>query len=174
MAIYVPQILGYEPFYIQKDGASTATNILTAYGVIVKDSGYPMNRKVKQPYANHWNDRDGDDEWNTRLYYEAFTYNLECAIFVRNSNGDDAARAELETAVRAFENFIKQGEFSFFSAWHKFGFQHVRTDEFHAPPASEFLVYQDTARVIFTLTVKVNDPMTDMTYDSTNNAIVTL
>lgn len=172
MAIYVPQILGYEPFYIQRDGDTTATNILSSYGVIVKDSGYPMNRKAKAPYNNDWKDRDGDDEWNQRIVYEAFDYTFECAIFTRNSNGDQEARQELYAAARSFQNFIRNGEFSFYSAYTRFGFRRARVQEFHDPGASGFSTFGDTARVIFSFTVKVNDPTTDMRYNGSNNKIV--
>lgn len=170
MAIYVPQISDYAPFYIQRDSDATATNILSTYGVIVKDSGYPMNRKAKEPYKNDWKDRDGDDEWNTVLHYEAFTYNIECAIFTRNVNGVAAARQELESAVRAFENFLRNGEFKFYSAYHNFGFQKARIDEFSALGSAAFSTFADTARVIFSVSIKVNDPTTDMTLS--NNQIV--
>lgn len=171
MAIYVPQISDYAPFYIQKDGDANATNILSTYGVIVKDSGYPMNRKAKEPYKNDWKDRDGDDEWNTVMHYEAFTYTIECAIFTRNVNGVAAARQELETAVRAFENFIRNGEFKFYSAYHNFGFRKARIEEFSSPGSSGFSTFADTARVIFSVSFKVNDPTTEMTFS--NNQIVT-
>ena len=170
MAIYVPQISGYEPFYIQRDGDASATNILSAYGVIIKDSGYPMNRKAKAPYNNDWKDRSGDDEWNRVINYEAFNYTFVCALFARNVNGDSAARQELKDGIRAFQNFIKNGEFKFYSAYTKFGFQRVRIEEFHDPGEAGFRTFGDAARVIFSFTVKVNDPVTDMVLS--NNQIV--
>ena len=131
MAVFIPTISGYEPFYIHRDSDATATNILTTYGVVVKDSGYPMNRKAKEPYKNDWKDRSGDDEWNTQINYEAFTYELEAAIFIRVTSQvtEATARQQLAAAVRSFEDFIKSGEFKFYSAWHCFGFQKARIDE---------------------------------------------
>ena len=174
MAVYIPYIEGYEPFYIHRDADATATNILNTYGVVVKDSGYPMTRKAKEPYKNEWHDRSGDDEWNTTINYEAFTYKLEAAIFVRITNQvtEATARQQLAAAVRAFQDFIKNGEFKFYSAWHCFGFQNVRIDEFPEPEASKFGVCGDLVRVYFSFTVKVNDPLTAMTYNSTQNKIV--
>jgi hypothetical protein len=174
MAVFIPTIAGYEPFYIHRDADATATNILTTYGVVVKDSGYPMNRKAKEPYKNDWKDRSGDDEWNTQINYEAFTYDLEAAIFIRVTGQvtEASARQQLAAAVRSFEDFIKNGEFKFYSAWHCFGFQKVRIDEFHAPDSSKFGICGDLVRVYFTFSVKVNDPITAMTYNSTQNKIV--
>lgn len=174
MAIYIPTISGYEPFYIHRDADATATNILQTYGVVVKDSGYPMGRKAKTPYKNDWKDRSGDDEWNTQINYEAFTYDLECAMFVRITTlvPESTARAQLSAGVRAFEDFIKNGEFKFYSAWHCFGFQKARIDEFRAPSSDKFAIVGDFVRVFFSFTVKVNDPITAMTYNSTQNKIV--
>lgn len=169
MAIYVPDIRDYAPFYIQRAGDTNAIDVLSAYGIVVKDSGYPMQRKVKAPYKNEWKDRNGDDEWNTVLSYEAFEYTFECAIFSKNADSQ-TARQELKNAVRAFQNAIKNGEFKFWSAWSRFGFQKVRVDEFHDPGSSGFSEFEGHCRLIFRFTVKVNDPVTDMTFS--NNKIV--
>ena len=165
MATYVPNIPDYQPFYIQRASDLTAIDIMTTYAVIVKDSGYPMQRKAKEPYKNDWKDKNGDDEWNASLQYEAFTYTFTCAIFARNSS-TEAACQDLKNAVRAFQNAIKDGEWKFFSSYHKFGFQKVRVEEFHDPGDEGFSTYGETARVIFNFTVKVNDPMTDMKLSS--------
>lgn len=174
MPIYVPTISGYEPFYIQRDSDNTATNILSTYGVIVKDSGYPMGRKAKTPYMNDWKDRDGDDEWNEVINYEAFSYELDCAMFVRITQqvNEQTARQQLAAGVKSFEDFIKNGEFKFWSGWHRFGFQRARIDEFYAPSSGNFAVVGDFVRVFFSFTIKVNDPTTAMTYNSSQNKIV--
>lgn len=166
MSIVTPNISGYEPFYIQRDGDASATDILSTYGIIIKDSGFPMNRKAKAPYKNDWKDRSGDDEWNNVINYEAFTYRLEGAIFTRNISSEQSARIELKAAVRAFQNWLRNGEFSFFSSYNRFGFQNVRIEEFSDPGSSGFSTFGNTARLIFSFTVKVNDPMTDMVYSN--------
>lgn len=167
MAIYIPDIRGYAPFYIQRASDASAIDVLSTYGIIVKDSGYPMQRKAKTPYRNNWNDRDGDDEWNTVISYEAFTYTFECAVFTRNQDST-ASRQELKNAVRTFQNAIKNGEFKFWSAWSRFGFQKVRVEEFQDPGSSGFSEMDGHCRLIFNFTVKVNDPTTDMTFSSGN------
>ena len=170
MAIYIPDIRDYSPFYIQRSSDASAVNVQTAYGITIKDSGYPMNRKAKQPYNNDWKDRDGDDEWNEVISYEAFTYTFECVIFTKNANAA-SAREELKTAVRTFQSAIANGEWKFYSSWHRFGFQKVRVDDFQDPGSSGFSEMDGLCRLIFRCTVKVNVPTTDMTL--TNNQIVT-
>lgn len=169
MAIYIPDIRGYAPFYIQRASDASAIDVQAVYGITVKDSGYPMQRKAKAPYKNSWNDRDGDDEWNNVISYEAFTYTFECAIFSRNANAS-TARQELKNAVRAFQNAILNGEWKFWSAWSRFGFQKVRIEEFQDPGSAGFSEMDGFCRLIFRFTVKVNDPTTEMTFS--NNSIV--
>lgn len=161
MAIYVPTIKRYDPFYIQRSGDAAAIDVQTQWGITIKDSGYPMQRKVKTPYKNDWHDRDGDDEWNNVLNYEAFTYTLECVIFTQ-ANDSDTSRAELKNAVRAFENAIKNGEFSIYSGWHKFGFRKCRVEEFPDPGSAGFSNKDGHCRLIFRLVLKINDPTTEM------------
>lgn len=169
MAIYIPDIRGYAPFYIQRAGDASAIDVKTTYGIIVKDSGYPMQRKAKAPYKNEWNDRNGDDEWNDVISYEAFNYSFECALFSKNANAE-SARQEIEAAVRTFQNAIMNGEWKFWSAWHRFGFQKVRIEEFQDPGSAGFSEMDGFCRLIFRFTVKVNDPMTEMVFQ--NNSIV--
>lgn len=165
MAIVTPNISGYEPFYIQRDGDASATNILTTFGVIIRDSGYPMNRKAKEPYKNDWKDRSGDDESNSVINYEAFTYRLEGAIFTRGSSSA-AARQELKNAVRAFQNWLQNGEFKFYSSYNRFGFQKARVEEFADPGSAGFREFGVESRLLFSFTIKVNDPLTDMAYSN--------
>lgn len=170
MAIYIPNIRDYSPFYIQRSTDTNAVNVQTTYGITVKDSGYPMNRKAKAVYKNDWKDRSGDDEWNDQIVYEAFTYTFECVLFTKAASAA-TARQELKAAVRTFQNAIKDGEFKFYSSWHCFGFQSVRVEEFQDPGSAGFSELDGHCRLIFRFTVKVNDPMTDMKLQ--NNKIVT-
>ena len=161
MAIFIPAIRNYAPFYIQRASDAAAVNVQTQWGITVKDSGYPMQRKAKEPYNNNWKDRDGDDEWNEAISYEAFTYTLECVIFTQ-SGDSDTSRTELKKAVRAFQNAIRNGEFSIYSAWHKFGFRKCRVAEFQDPGSSGFSTKDGRCRLIFRLVLKINDPTTEM------------
>ena len=129
---------------------------------------YPVKRKAKSPYRNDWLDRDGDDEWCDALNYEAFNITLKCVIFT-NAASSATSRQELKTAVRAFQNAIKNGEFKIWDDWTKFGFQKVRLDEFPEIDEGDFSEKDGHCRLIFSVVLKVNDPTTDMTFS--NNQI---
>jgi hypothetical protein len=169
MAIYIPTVRNYAPFYIQREADATAVNIRTTYGVTIMAHEYPSKRKVKQPYSNDWKDRDGDDEWVESLNYEAFTLELKCVIFTRSSNSG-ASRQEMKAAIRAFENAIRVGEFKIYDDWTKFGFRKVRLDEFPKISDGDFDEMDGHCRLIFNVSLKVNDPTTDMVLS--NNSIV--
>lgn len=158
MAIYIPPISNYAPFYIQRDIDASAVNIQSVYGVTILSPEYPAKRKVKQPYKNDWKDQSGDDEYNDYLFYEAFTLNLKCVIFTLESTSD-SARAELAKQMRNFLNAIAQGEFKIYDDWVKFGFQKVRFD---SNSDCDFDAWNTRARLRFNLTLKVNDPITSM------------
>lgn len=169
MAIYIPPLKSYAPFYIQRGTDTNAVNIRTAYGVTIMVHEYPSKRKVKDVYKNDWKDRDGDDEWNESLNYEAFTFKARCVIFTIAS-GSSASRQELKTAVRAFQNAIRNGEFKVWDDWVKFGFKRVRLDEFPEISEGDFDEKDGHCRLIFDVVFKVNDPTTEMTFS--NNKIV--
>ncbi len=165
MAIYVPPISDYAPFYIQRSGDAAAVNIQTTYGVTIMVHEYPSKRKVKQPYKNDWKDQHGDDEYTTHLYYEAFNLTLKCVILTQEADSA-TSRSELKSQIRAFQNAIKDGEFKIYDDWTKFGFQKVRVEEFREISEGDFSSWNGRCRLVFTIVLKVNDPMTGMKLSS--------
>lgn len=163
MSIYNPTITGYAPFYIQRGTDATAIDIKTTYGIIIKVHEYPLKLKAKTPYNNDWKDRNGDDEWNSTMHYEAFTLRTQ-AVVMTNAAASATARAELANAVRAFRTAISQGEFKIWDAWTCFGFQKVRLEEFQQIDEGNFDEKDGHCRLIFSFTLKVNDPTTVMRY----------
>ena len=70
--------------------------------------------------------------------------------------------------MRNFQNAIAQGEFSIYDDWTKFGFRKVRVDEFREISQGNFSAWNNRARLIFDVVLKVNDPITNMVYSSGN------
>lgn len=167
--LYVPPIFDYKPFYVQFR-VGNAIDILDTYKVVVKAHDYPSVLKVKEPYKNQWKDQHGDEEYidPLGLKYEAFTFKLECAMFAR---GNDAI-SELKTGLRAFQNALAQGFFRTYDAYTGFGFKDVRLSEFPAPADDAYDLYGQYTRLIFSVTLKVNDPATSMKYNQSLNYIV--
>lgn len=160
--LYVPAISDYKPFYIQT--GNSAIDIREVYKVIVKTHDYPMSLKVKEPYKNQWKDEHGDDEYIPQggLKLEAFTFKMECVMFAKGGTLE-AAIGDLKSGVTAFRNAIlAAGMFKTFDSWTGWGFQQVRVQEFPTPTSDDYGAWRDYARVVFSVTLKVNDPFTNM------------
>lgn len=176
--LYVPAISDYKPFYIQY-GTNTIVDLLNDYKVVIKTHDYPMALKAKEPYKNDWKDQHGDEEYigSNGLYFEAFTFTLECAMFASSST-EDGAIADLNVGIRAFRSLLAQGLFKTYDSWTGFGFKDVRLQEFPMPDSSAYSVWgqkplgSDTreyrTRVIFKVILKVNDPASHLVYDDGN------
>lgn len=159
---YYPTIPGYAPIFIQTQEDTTAVNILTAFGVIVKEHDIPIQRKPKDPYRNEWYDEHGDDEYiGSQLYMESFTFTETFAMLSREVDSD-TSRAALAKQIEDFQDYLSKGEFSFYDDYAKRGFRKVRLSEFHAPSRGEYDSIGGKTRVIFDVTFKVNDPVTRM------------
>ena len=171
--LYVPPISDYKPFYIQF-ASGAAKDILTDYKVVIKNHEYPLNYKAKEPYKNQWKDAHGDEEFigSNGLYLEAFTIKFECAMFASGASLDSAIE-DLKTGVRTFQNALAGGMFKTYDSWTGYGFQEVRLSEFPTPQQDAYKAWDETvpsstpsknhkARVIFTVTLKINDPKTLM------------
>jgi len=166
--LYVPPISDYKPFYVQF-GSNTIVDLLETYQVVIKTHDYPMALKVKEPYKNDWKDEHGDEEYiaSTGLYFEAFTFTLECAMFSR-ANSEAEAITDLNGGIRSFRTFLAQGLFKVYDSWTGFGFKDVRLVEFPMPSEGDYSSWADGTRIIFKVVLKVNDPATHMVVSGNN------
>jgi hypothetical protein len=166
--LYVPSIDVYYPFYVQY-GSNTLTNVLETYKVVIKTHDYPVAQKAKAPYKNQWKDEHGDDEYigSNGLYFEAFTFTLECAMFA-TALTEAQAIVDLNTGIRAFRTFLSSGLFKVYDEWTGFGFKDVRLSEFPMPEQGAYDSWGEGTRVIFKVVLKVNDPATHMVISNNN------
>lgn len=168
----VPPISDYRPFYIQLQ-TGLAQNILDTYKVVVRAHDYPSTLKVKEPYKNNWKDQHGDEEYIAPdgLKYEAFTFKLECAMFAQASSTDTAI-AEIRAGLRTFQDALSKGFMRVYDAFTGWGFREVRLQEFPTPPEDAYDVWNGHTRLLFSVTLKVNDPKNLMKYNGATNNIV--
>lgn len=153
MAISNPDIAGYKPFYIQVGGMCYDTR--ERWGFIAKTNPYPALPNPKDPYKNDWPDEHGDDEYVTHLYYESFEFDVQ--FYVRATDVDS-----IRTALTSFFSTIRDGEFSVYDSATGLGRRKVRYAGFKEERAP--VLQGGYARCIFTVTFKVNDSVTFMTY----------
>lgn len=160
-----PTIPNYKPFYIQYGSNLTASDTNATWGLLAKSNPFPALPNPKAPYNNDWKGEDGDDEYNTSLKYEAFTFDV--SFYIR-TKGDNAS-AKIRTQLSTFFTAIKDGEFKIYDSYTALGRQKVRYAGFRE---ESFRERRNTAVCIFSVSFKVNDPTTFMKLN--NGAIVTV
>ena len=150
---------GYKPFYIQKTSAEGAIDT-TTWGLVAKTNPYPALPDPKECYVNDWKDEDGDDEYNATIHYKAMT--ISVTFYVKTYDTQTAtAEAVMREQLDTFFNKIKNGEFAFYDSYTGLGRNRAR---YAGYKEESFLRREDWARSIFTITIKVNDPITRVTY----------
>ena len=163
---FVPFIRDYQPFYIQDELSCYDT--ASTWGLVAKSNPYPLLPNPKKPYSNDWKDADGDDEYVDEMFYESQDISVQFYVRVQSGSGSELT---LRSQIRSFFDFINGKEVTIYDSQTGYGRQKVRhagysEDSFRRTPSY--------ARAIFTVKFKVNDPLTQMTYNSGLNRIVTL
>lgn len=154
--VYIPDIINYQPFYIQTDAEEGAIDT-TQWGMVAKTNPFPALPTPKEVYKNEWRDEDGDDEYNAKMNYEAFEFDVQ---FYVKTIGNDAA-STLLSQIETFFDKVKEGEFMIYDSYTGLGRKGVRYAGFNSEEYKRrYKATGDWARAIFTVTFKVNDPIT--------------
>lgn len=155
---YVPAISNYHPFYFQTDTDASAWDT-REYGLVAQVQPFPDNYEVKEPYKNDWFDENGDDEYAAQMFRKAFEYTIRFYIKAYPESGSTAIGV-INSLRDAFREKIRQGEFKVWDSYHERGFQKVRLV---SDKVEEREIEEGYAWMIFSVTLKVNDPSTRMT-----------
>lgn len=167
MSAYVPTMKGYRPFYIQvASGDGKVCHDTTEWGLVAQTNPYPALPNPKEPYRNDWPGEDGDDEYTAQMRYEAFE--MQVGFYVKCfGSGSQTAAEVLRTQLGSFFAAIRHGEFEVYDAYTNLGFRKAR---FAGCSDEQFLSRGGWARLTFTATFKVNDPVTRMKLTSSEGA----
>ena len=153
---YIPDIVNYQPFYIQTDADENAVDT-TVWGMVAKTNPFPALPNPKEPFMNEWLDEDGDDEYNTQMHYEAFEFTVQFYVKVIGANAESVLLSQIES----FFAKVKTGEFMVYDSHTGLGRKGVRYAGFNADEYKRrYKATADWARAIFSVTFKVNDPIT--------------
>lgn len=149
--------------YIRKVGSSTVVDTSTAYGVYVAEMPYLLLGEAKELPSNNWHDEHGDDEYiPPQLMMEPqeaeFTFAYKGSI--------DSASA----SILSFLDFLTGAdgtgaEFSWYDPYWKIGRQATRLLEVDDDAGYGEYTEDGVKKcmVKFTVTMKVNDPVTRIT-----------
>lgn len=150
--VYIPEIINYEPFYIQTDADSTAVDLRERWGIIIKSNPNVVLPKAKEPYKHDWLDENGDDEYTQQMYYEAME--ISVGIYLSCDSIE-----ELRQIKRDFFDKICRGEFKIYDSALKNGYRRVR----YVSESLDRKIWGKRYTEISTITLKVNDPITKIT-----------
>lgn len=157
---YLVDIPDYKPFYIQTDNDTAAIDTAAEWGLTAQTNPYPSLPTPKDPYSNDFYDEDGEDEYTTDMHYESFTFDV--GFYVKTFDTDSTLAVDLlRSQMNGFFEHIRTGEFKVYDSYTGLGRQKVRYAGYEE---GEFKSRKDWARLMFTVTFKVNDPITAMTY----------
>lgn len=167
--VYIPDIVNYNPFYIQTDVDEQAIDT-REWGLIAKTNPFPILPSPKTPYANDWADEDGADEYigitdkngeyHSGMRYESIEFSV---TFYVKAIGDNAEKT-LISQIESFFSKISRREFKIYDSYTGIGRQKVRYAGFDEESYKRNLLQgSGWARAIFSIKFKVNDPITRIT-----------
>lgn len=160
-------------FFLQKMGVNgnnapyPVYESVSTWGIFCKDIPFKLFDKVKDPAKRQWYDESGDDEYmpSGGLKLEAYSMKIEFAC-KKLSNGNKynaAAVNDVRVKVGTFLSYLKtSGMLKMYSNYTRIGRQNVRLESVGESgtwdvddEGNEFLIFE--------VTLKVNDPETDIT-----------
>ena len=163
----------YEKVYIQKIGTgSPVKETIADFDIYCADMPFKLFVEAKAPSKRGWFDEHGDDEYipNGGLKLKAYTMDVRFCC-----KGDKYSSNE---KIKKFINYLtgldgSGAEMKMYCTWTKIGRKGVRFDKLN--DKAELLRDEDGDTLVFTITFKVNDPITDITpIIDTHNIVTTL
>lgn len=144
----------YKPFLIQKLTDNAPVRDSKEWNIWVKSVPFKLSSELQNIPSRTWIDEQGDDEYypDTPTYK---AYEIDCE-FVYIGSYETA-----NTQIKSFRDYlVNGGMFKLYDTFTKIGRTNVRyvkmdTDMFHRKEGGKDLV-------LFKVTLKVNDPVTDI------------
>lgn len=161
----------YEKVYIQKIGTgSPVKETIADFDIYCADMPFKLFVEAKTPSKRDWYDEHGDDEYipNGGLKLKAYTMDVRFCC-----KGDKYSSNE---KIKKFINYLtgldgSGAEMKMYCTWTKIGRKGIRFDKLN--DKAELLRDEDGDTLVFTITFKVNDPITDITPIIDTHNIVT-
>lgn len=162
----------WQNFFLQLMGTDTegqsypVCESVSTWGIFCKKIPFVIFNKVKDPAKRSWNDEDGDDEYIPEggLKLEAYTMKVEFGC--KKLDSRDATKygtnslSDVRERVGTFLNHLKSGQFKLYSSYTRIGRQNVRLDA--VSDNVKWKSDENGEYLIFEVTLKVNDPVTDV------------
>lgn len=173
---------GWKNFYLQRMGVDgtgqkyPVCESVETWGVFCKDIPFRIVGDVKEPVKRTWPDEHGDDEFisSTGLLLEAYTIKVEFGCKLISASQSAIYGVAVDDVRKNVNKFIKylrsSGMLKMYSSHTGIGRQNVRLKS--VEDNAKWQNRDGEQWLIFNVVFKVNDPSTDMIYDSEEGDIV--
>lgn len=161
----------YEKVYIQKTkrGAEVKETIAD-FDIYCAEMPFKMFVEAKDVSKRDWFDEHGDDEYipNTGLKLKSYTMDVKFCC-----KGDKySSNMKIDKFLKYLTGLDGTGaELKMFCTWTKLGRQGIRFDKLN--DKAELIRDEDGDTLVFTVTFKVNDPITEVGLIMDKNKVVT-
>ena len=168
----------WQNFFLQRMGTDEegrpypVCESVSDFGIFCKSIPFKIFEKVKDPAKRSWYDEDGDDEYLPKdgLKTEAYSIKVEFGCKKIESVHDiakyNAAVDDVREKVGSFLDFLKLGFFKLYSSYTRIGRQNVRLES--VSESSKWKSDENVEYLVFEVTLKVNDPTTDVELTKNN------
>lgn len=161
----------WQNFYLQKMGTTNGSaypvcESVATWGVFCKEIPFVLFDKVKAPSKRSWYDEHGDDEFipDEGLYADAYTMKVSLGCRLLSGKKAYTYGVGVDDVRDNVGNFIEylrsSGMLKLYSSHTRIGRQYVRLDS--VSDNAKWKSDDDEEWLIFDVTFKVNDPITDI------------
>lgn len=159
--------MGYYKTYIQMEQeGSVVYETINDFGIYATDIPFRPSNEVQDVFSRVWRDEDGDDEYipPTGLKMKSYKINMKFSC-----KGD---RYGVNDSIIKFINYLKQGSMKIYDEYTKIGRRGVRLLGLN--DNATLSRSEDEDILVFTVSLKVNDPITDIRPKYINGEIIDL
>lgn len=157
--LFVFEDMEYKPFLIQKLKSDSPVRDSLEWNIYIKSIPFKVFPDMKDIPSRSWSDQNGDDEFvPDNPVFKA--YSIEVNFVYKGNSGTAASN------IKSFISYLaKDGMFSIYDTYTKIGRTNVRYESYSEDYYSSKSGGEDI--VTFSVSLKVNDPITDIILSKT-------
>lgn len=160
------KLMEYEKVYIQKTNVgSTVKETIADFDIYCADIPFKLFVEAKEPSNRDWVDEHGDDEYIPASGLKLKGYTMEVKFCCKGDR--DSSKVKIDKFLKYLTGMDGTGaEMKMYCTWTDIGRQGMRFDKLDD---NAELAREDNEEIlVFKVTFKVNDPVSDVrpTYDS--------
>lgn len=161
----------YEKVYIQKmKQGATIKETVADFDIYCAEMPFKLFVEAKDPSRRDWMDEHGSDEYIPESGLKMQSYTMDVKFCCK---GDKySSNAKIQKFVKYLTGMDGTGAtMLMYCTWTKIGRSDIRFDKLN--DKAELIRDEDGDTLVFTITFKVNDPVSDVvpTYNSDNSVI---